>query len=370
MNTLPYYIYLDSKIVGSAKQITTFFENQIFSRENTTILIKEYKHKSTKQIARIFRQFNLPYRFVLMNDIDDLDLGIVFYPFNAQSNCRVVANRRLLHIFITHGESNKAASIKPIIRIYDHVFTAGQAGIERFLAYGIFSQHDIDTGRIVIAGDTFIGKTGLSGQGKKCIFYAPTWESSIEQENYSSLQYWTHLVERILLKQAEYQIDTVLIRPHPNIGHRLQHYHNHILALAKTLRQNGKGNIFLYQPNLSLSWWQIWQWKRAGVQFIQDLGDFQAAFAFCDVSAMETQLLNENIPYELFYPAYQSTMAIPNLNAYHEVAKIGEEMAWLAVNDIEQYKAYLIDARFEQVASSNRIHFLLNQLSQNARNKE
>lgn len=363
MSALPYYIYLDSKIVGTAKQIATFFADQIFSSANTTVLIKKYKHKSAKQIADVFRQQNIDYHFVLAEDLDKLESGIIFYPFNAQSNCRAVANRKLTHIFITHGESNKAASVKPIIRIYDYVFTAGQAGIERFLAHGIFSQYDVDVGRIIMAGDTFVGKTGLSSQGEKCIFYAPTWEGGIEQENYSSLVYWNDLAERIALKKAEYQVDKILIRPHPNVGYRLPIYRKHILSLAQALIKQYDVNVLLYQPNLSLSFWQKWQWQKIGVQFVNDLSKFQAVFAFCDISAMETQFLNEDIAYELFYPTYQSTMAIPNLHIYGEVAKMGIQATWLSLKDVAQHKAYLIDARFEQMALSNRMDFLINQLS-------
>lgn len=363
MSVLPYYIYLDSKIVGTAKQIATFFADQIFSSENTTVLIKKYKHKSAKQIADVFMQQNIAYQFVLAEDLDKLANGIIFYPFNAQSNCRAVANRKLTHIFITHGESNKAASVKPIIRIYDYVFTAGQAGIDRFLAHGIFSQHDVDAGRIIMAGDTFIGKTGLSSQGEKCIFYAPTWEGGIEQENYSSLAYWENLAERIVLKQKEYQINTVLIRPHPNVGHRLPIYRKHILSLVQLLLKQHNINVLLYQPNLSLSFWQKWQWQEAGVKFINDLSGFQAVFAFCDVSAMETQLLNENVAYELFYPAYQTTMAVPDLQVYCEVAQMDLQAAWLSLRDATQQKTHMIDAYFEHIVLSNRISFLIKNLS-------
>lgn len=366
MEHLPQFIYLDSKIVGTAKQIATFFEEGIFASE-TTVLIKKYKHKSAKQIAAIFRLHGIAYRFVLAQDLDTLPKGVMFYPFNAQSNCRAVANRHLTHIFITHGESNKAASVKPIIRIYDYVLTAGQAGIDRFLAHGIFSQHDVDSGRLITAGDTFIGKTGLSKQGKKCIFYAPTWEGGIEQENYSSLAYWQQVAERIIQKVAEYQVDTLVIRSHPNTGHRLAYYQENLFQLAKTCMQHNL-KVIAYQPNLALSLFQQWKWKKLGIKFSSNLKDFQAVFALCDVSAIETQLLNEDISYELFYPAYQSTMAIPNLNVYHEVAPMDIQAAWLSLHDAAQHKIYWINTHFEQMALSNRITFLINQLSQYERN--
>lgn len=365
MNVLPYYIYLDSKIVGTAKQIATFFVDQIFSSTNTTVLIKKYKHKSAKQIANIFRQQNITYQFVLAEDLDKLENGIIFYPFNAQSNCRAVANRKLMHIFITHGESNKAASVKPIIRIYDYVFTSGQVGINRFLAYGIFSEYDVDVGRIIMVGDTFVGKTGLSSKGEKCIFYAPTWEGGIEQENYSSLAFWENLAERILFKQVKYQVNSVLIRLHPNTGYRLSIYQKHILSLVRILLKKENNNIILYEPNLSLSFWKKLELRKIGVRFVNELSQFQAVFAFCDISAMETQLVNENISYELFYPRYQSTtIAIPDLNIYCEVAKIGIQAVWLSLNNALNYRKHLINVQFEQIKLSNRITFLMNDILQ------
>ena len=354
MNKLPYYIYLDSKIIGTAKQITTFFQDQIFSVENTTILIKKYKHKSAKQIATIFNQHKIPYQFVLASDLDALPNGIMFYPFNAQSNCRAVANRKLIHIFITHGESNKAASVKPIIRIYDYIFTAGQAGIDRFLAHNIFMQHDVDNGRIIMAGDTFIGKTGLSQNGKKCIFYAPTWEGGIEQENYSSLMYWQHVAERIILKAQEYQAHTIIIKPHPNTGHRLPEYRDCLLSLAKTCRQQGL-QVSVYVPNLPLSFWQKREWKKQKVSFVNSLKAYQAIFAFCDISAMETQLLNEGINYELFYKKHNIGMI--NTQHYQYTGN-----SWLTPLYLSEYREYIIDKKFEPISFAERILFLLAKL--------
>ena len=120
----PYALYLDSKILGTATQLLSFFEQEIFSRDNTIIYLKRYK-ESAVAFQKIFEREKIPYRFMRPSELDQLSDQIIFYAFNAQSNCRLVANRKLKHIFITHGESNKVSSVKPIIRIYDHVTMAG-----------------------------------------------------------------------------------------------------------------------------------------------------------------------------------------------------------------------------------------------------
>lgn len=360
MDTLPYYIYLDSKIVGTAKQIAAFFEEGIFSSD-TTVLIKKYKHKSAKQIAAIFKHYSIAYRFVSASDLDVLPKGIIFYPFNAQSNCRAVANRKLTHIFITHGESNKIASVKPIIRIYDYVLTAGQAGIDRFLVSGIFTQHDVDSGRIIVAGNTFIGQTGLSPNGKKCILYAPTWEGGIEQENYSSLAYWQDVAGYIIQKSLKYQTDTVLIRPHPNTGYRIKQYQNYLFELIKLCRQQNL-NVVVYQINLALSKWQQWKWKKYNVQFSGSLKDFQAVFGLCDISAMETQFLNEDIIYELFVDTEKFDAIVNNKDSrYIKEKEYINKFAFFRLQNQQAYKEYVINTS-SRIANSQKIESLLTKI--------
>ena len=354
----PYFIYLDSKIVGTAKQIAVLFDDKIFQRENTTVLIKKYKHKSAKQIKQFFQSQNISYRFVLANDLDELQAGIIFYPFNAQSNCRAVANRRLKHIFITHGESNKIASVKPIIRIYDYVLTAGQAGIDRFLVNKVFTQYDVDNGRIVMAGDTFIGQTGLSSSGEPCLFYAPTWEGGIESENYSSLEYWKIIYKKLIQKANELKVNTIAIKSHPNMGYRNIHYQEFLFELAKKLKQN-QLNVVIYQSNLTLSFLQKWFWRKEKIIFSGSLKHLHAIYAICDISAIETQLINENIPYELYFNP-NKYMALNNMDRYKKQNDDGID--FLSIPDLVSYKNYVIDSKLSGLNSKDKIQALIHQI--------
>lgn len=360
----PYYIYLDSKIVGAARQIVTFFENEVFSRDNTTILVKKYKHHSSREIGKIFELNAISYRFVLANDLDALEKGIIFYPFNAQSNCRAVANRKLKHIFITHGESNKVASVKPIIRIYDYVVTAGQAGIDRYLENGIFSQYDVDSGRIIPMGDTFIGRTGLSTNknGEEVILYAPTWEGGIESENYSSLAYSDRVVT--LLKEVAYShnVSTILIKPHPNTGSRLPEYRQLMSKISVALMSaQSKLRVLLYSKSITPSFWERYKWRKLGIILIDDLSEYQAKLGVCDISAMETQLLNEDILY------YQCGVNFPSSQmAYYQNALIdlqkNDEIKPLDKTAFNELKQHIIDQKFTHIPISDRISNLLTQL--------
>lgn len=364
---LPLFIYLDSKIVGSALQICAFFDIGVFDKSKTTVLVKKYKHKSRRIIRGIFDDANIQYRFVLDGDLDELSSGVIFYPFNAQSNCRAVANRNLTHIFITHGESNKVSSIKPIIRIYDYVITAGQAGIERYLASGIFSQYDVDAGRIIMLGDTFIGRTGLAkqGVGQEVVFYAPTWEGGIERENYSSLSYVDKVAKTLIDTAKHHCIDTIVIKPHPNTGHRLKHYVNYLYQLVKYLKANHL-TIIIFKPHLKLTWLQSLKYQKLDVLFVNSLVNYHAKVGFCDISAIETQFLNEGILYYLFFHTRYSKSLWKN-HAYYRNALIdffGESKIHPLINsDFLQLKKHMICQELNDVSLSQRIPFFTNQFT-------
>lgn len=361
MQILPYFIYLDSKIIGSALQICNFFDNGVFDK-TTTILIKKYKHKSNKIIGNIFKKANLNFRFVNENDLDNLVKGIVFYPFNAQSNCRAVANRNLNHIFITHGESNKISSIKPIIRIYDYVITAGQAGIDRYLANNIFSQYDVDRGRIIPLGNTFIGKTGLApvGMGQGVVFYAPTWEGGIEKENYSSLSHIDMIAKTLIETANGYHINTIVIKPHPNTGHRIKDYINHIYKLARYLK-NQQLQVVIFKPYLKTSWIQLLKYKNLDITFVDNLAGYYAVVGFCDLSAVETQFLNENIPYYLWLnPLNNQTLIYPSAYPTSHIVDLSDgKLPQLPNEDYYQsLKHYCISQAVLDLSISKRIEYL------------
>lgn len=362
----PYYLYLDSKIIGAAKQMVTFFEHGIFPKENTVVLLKKYAHPSNKKIRNIFEKAGIEFHVVRMSDIERLTEGVIFYPFNAQSNARTVANRKLKHIFVTHGESSKAASIKPIIRIYDHVATAGQAGIDRFLSHRIFSSHDVESGRLIKMGNTFVGSTGLANHfsdGLPCIFYAPTWEGGIESENYSSLSHTQTLSLTLTTLAQQHQTATIVIRPHPNTGHRLKTYRKHLINLMITLSKNGL-SVVAQTKNLPLSLKEKWSCKRHKITWCDHVANYRALFGLCDISAMETQLLNENIPYYLYWNAQQHPLTLCNPDAYRaappEFPHYWEPDSGHYLQG--SYKDYVIDAAMSSHSITGRIDLLLQQI--------
>lgn len=154
---------------------------------------------------------------LLRRSLPDLDALIVpsargvFYVNNAMRNNHMVRYSSLTHIQLLHGESDKAASATPIIRMYDRDFVAGQAAIDRFDKFGVSMHSDIFriVGRPQV--EEVAAERGPIGELEdRSVLYAPTWLGYQAETNYSSLQAGPALVRGLLDRGCR-----VVFRPHP-----------------------------------------------------------------------------------------------------------------------------------------------------------
>ena len=67
-------------------------------------------------------------------------LTTVFYVNNGLKNTHYIERRELAHIWLNHGDSEKPACFNPVHAIYDRIFAAGQAGIDRYARHGVTSR--------------------------------------------------------------------------------------------------------------------------------------------------------------------------------------------------------------------------------------
>lgn len=301
-----YYIYIDTKILGAVIQLLSYFQSNVFDSDACiTVYVKYYKENS-EIISQIFDNNNIPYNFIKKySDISFQDGKIVFYLFNAQSNCRMVAFRNVSHVFITHGESNKKSSVKPITRIYDHVVTSGQVGIDRYLKAGIFTEYDVDNNRVIRLGNTFVGQNNYRyDENSHTLLYAPTWEGGITDENFSSIN---DSIDRLLLKVVKDEsIKKIVIQTHPNLGHRDESYKRSLkLLLLKLVKQNI--SILVIKNKISVR--ERMQAFYGGFRYISSSKSIRVSHAITDISAMEVQLLVKGIP----------TIVLANRHRYNEL---------------------------------------------------
>lgn len=288
-----YYIYIDTKIQGAIEQLLNYFQSNIFNAHACIAIYAKYYKENYKVISELFEKYSIRYKFIKKySDISFNNGKVVFYLFNAQSNCRMVAFRNVSHVFITHGESNKKSSVKPIVRIYDHVVTSGQVGIDRYLKAGIFNKFDVENNRVIRLGNTFVGQNNYTYDvNSRTLLYAPTWEGGVPDENFSSI---VENIDKLLVKTVQEQsIKKLVIQTHPNLGHRDDNYRTVLdKFLTKLIKQGVK--TFFVKDTISVS--DKLRALYAGFKYVLPSKKISISHAIVDISAMEVQLLVKRVP--------------------------------------------------------------------------
>jgi hypothetical protein len=175
----------------------------------------------------------------LMTPIESLRLGLksapsfagVLYPTSRPLNFAVVTMfPRRPHIWIGHGESEKAASGPRTASLYDAVFMARSSGVERFSPA---IRPWVRSGACAIGAPIVEGAVRdpwTAPRPVKTILYAPTWEGHQPKSDYSSLPEVGPLLAGLLPELTARGIQVVL-RPHPGTGRRDPEYRPYVDAL-------------------------------------------------------------------------------------------------------------------------------------------
>lgn len=166
-------------------------------------------------------------RCIYCGTIDDL-LGLyqqssfkcILYVNNAYRNFQSLINSRALHVHINHGESDKLSTFSNQTKAYDYVLVAGHAAVDKYDRNLI--KKDLTRYRIIGRPQIeHIKKFDLPPASPGChttVLYAPTWEGTYDDMNYSSVATMGLALVQALLNDPGYR---VLYRPHPSTGKRL-----------------------------------------------------------------------------------------------------------------------------------------------------
>ncbi|MFI2711421.1 CDP-glycerol glycerophosphotransferase family protein [Micromonospora sp. NPDC018662] len=154
-------------------------------------------------------------------DFMNLDLGslrVALYAANVGANIHLLREPGVKHVFVGHGDSDKAASVNPYSKVYDEVWVAGPAGRERYAraAVGVLDRDIVEVGRPQLAGVHTFGSGATDHTFT--VLYAPTWEGWLDDDPYH-----TSLVlmgERIVAGLLAAGNLRVVYKPHPLTGTR------------------------------------------------------------------------------------------------------------------------------------------------------
>lgn len=137
---------------------------------------------------------------------------VAFYPANGGGNTDFWRETRFKHVFLGHGDSDKATSATPIARLYDEVWVAGPLAAERYRRAGV----QLPDERFVVIGRPQSARlhVGARDSTPVVVGYAPTFEGYADGVDYSSLDRVGESIVRELLNRRL----AVAFRPHPATG--------------------------------------------------------------------------------------------------------------------------------------------------------
>ena len=270
------------------------------------------------------------------------NLKAVLYPANNGSNCQVVRQNDLQHIFIGHGDSNKSSSANKVFRLYDEVWVAGEAHLERFKS----EQFNISGVDFKIIGQPWMRPTLENIHSNKneamnwC--YLPTWKGNVPSQHYSSFDSFSELYEKAFSKLPISSMG--VIKPHPWTELEfLKSIEQYLQKNSENFGNAAQAQAIANQPSITLA---------APSMSIGDVLSQNPKFVVCDVSAAVTECLFWNVPIMLFDPSLPSlpTQKIREMYPGCYLFKNAEELNSLLVDVILKGNDTLSSAREDMLA--------------------
>lgn len=155
-------------------------------------------------------------------DFMNLEFGSIraaLYAANVGANIHMLREPGMKHVFVGHGDSDKAASVNPYSKVYDEVWVAGRAGRERYAraGVGVLDADIVEIGRPQLAGVHTFGAESVDRPFT--VLYAPTWEGWLDDDPYhtSLVLMGPRIVKGLLAVHPGVRL---IYKPHPLTGSR------------------------------------------------------------------------------------------------------------------------------------------------------
>ena len=248
-----------------------------------------------------------------LDDVVVPSLRSVFYVNNAVRNLHMVRFPQLKHIQLNHGDSDKAPSFNPVMRMYDKNFVAGPAAIDRFAANGV----DAPASLFEIVGrpqveDVQIATTSIASIERPKVLYAPTWFGFTADSRYSSLGVGLELVTALVRRGAD-----VIFRPHP-YARRTPQFRaaiDEIFALLAAENARGAGHVFGEEAEQTLS---IFDCFNRADAMISDVSSVVADFLYSEKPMAAVAVLSSPVNFVDEFPLSRACYVI---DAHHSKLK-------------------------------------------------
>lgn len=211
----PEFVVYFASTVGANYQVGMWLP--YFARIGRPFVIVTRTAPMLAQISRLCEEQGVTVPLIYRRTLRSLEEIIVdsmtaaFYVNNAARNTHLVERRELTHVWLNHGDSEKPACFNPVHAIYDLIFAAGQAGIDRYGRHGV----SIPAEKFKIVGRPQVelitpARAPIGTIKQPTVLYAPTWQGHFADTRVYSLPVGRQIVEQLLAHGAR-----VIFRAHP-----------------------------------------------------------------------------------------------------------------------------------------------------------
>lgn len=253
--------------------------------ENTLILVRNY------ELYQWVKENNPRFSVAYAKGVGDIDylfsklnyVQNIYYSSNTGNTLHTLKFNEVNHIFLGHGDSDKSASAHKYFRVYDEIWVAGQAHIDRFKNAGFDVEHMMFrvVGRPSLRNILKTSETTWQERNYNNILYLPTWEGVYEESNYCSLALSQDIFKILAAMLPNY---TLQAKMHPVTGSRDINFKDYDEKLRVSLLQE-EIQLTTFTKEVSI------------VNLIKSANIF-----ICDISATVSECLASNSPIFIYIP--------------------------------------------------------------------
>lgn len=193
--------------------------------------------------------------------VDSQQLDAVFYVNQNVRNFQMMRFNSPAHVFICHGESEKAYMWSNQLKAYDYVFSAGVAAQQRLEKN--LTRYDVGN-RTRLVGrpqiDVKYQAPVTFNPNLPTVLYAPTWEGDRPSMRYGSVS--SHGVELINSLVADGGFN-IIFRPHPRSGINDAGYLSKLKEIRSLLQREDKNSDATLFFDETPQWG--WQWAASDI---------------------------------------------------------------------------------------------------------
>ncbi|QIM21468.1 hypothetical protein G7075_10565 [Phycicoccus sp. HDW14] len=225
--------------VGTTYQLNVWLEALERVRRRTLLVVRERHHLD--DLLPTTLPLVIAPSAVHVELIHTDSVLVALYPTTVIRNNHMIRLPGVRHVFINHGDGDKAVTYSPLHRVFDEIWVAGRAACDRYLTKGEGVRPD----QLVVVGRPQLAHVALRPQAPvqepPTVLYAPTWEGNFDDVDYSSVATQGVGLVRDLLR-AEPPVH-VLFKHHPATGNRRSDAAGALAEITEMVRRSPRGTL-------------------------------------------------------------------------------------------------------------------------------